>query len=114
MLYQLLKTVAMLAGVLGLIFGLAYVLKRFNLTGPRAENGTDGWRLLGTRALGPKRHLYVMEIGTRVLVIGATDRMMTTLTEITDAAEKEKLLEGLAKRKPVTAGFQDFLRRAES
>jgi flagellar biosynthetic protein FliO len=114
MAFQLLKTLAVLSGVLGLIFGLAYVLKKFNLAGPRADSGVDGWRLLGTRSLGPKRHVYVMEVGSRILLIGVTDRMMTTLADITDAAEREKLTEALSKRKPMAAGFQDFLRKAES
>jgi flagellar protein FliO/FliZ len=114
MAFQLLKTIAVLAGVLGLIFGLAYLLKRFNLAGPRVDSGTDGWRLLGTRALGPRRQIYVLEVGSRILVIGATDRMMSPLAEITDPAEQAILKEGLSKRKPMVAGFQEFLRKAES
>ncbi|HEY3295756.1 MAG TPA: flagellar biosynthetic protein FliO [bacterium] len=114
MLLQLLKTIAALAGILGLIFGLAYLVKRFNLAGPRADGGTEGWRLLGIRALGPKRQVYVLEVGSHVLLIGTTDRTMSTLMEISDPAEKEKLIGALTKPKRTITSFQDLLRRAES
>jgi len=111
---QLLKTLAALTGILGLIFGLAYLLKRFNLAGPRADTGTEGWRVLGIRSLGPKRHVYVLEVGTHVLLVGTTDRMMSTLMEISDPAERDKLLAALTKPKRTIVSFQDILRRAES
>jgi len=111
---QLIKTVAALAGILGLIFGLAYLVKRFNLAGPRADGGTEGWRVLGIRALGPKRQIYILEVGTHVLVVGTTDRTMATLMEISDPAERDKLLGALNKPKRTLPSFQDLLRRAES
>src|SRR5512147_218502 len=95
---QLLKTVAALAGILGLIFGLAYLVKRFNLAGPRADGGTEGWRVLGIRALGPKRQIYLLEVGTHILVVGVTDRTMATLTEISDPAERAKLMDAMASK----------------
>jgi flagellar biosynthetic protein FliO len=114
MLLQLLKTMAALTGVLGVIFGLAYLVKRFNLAGPRADSGTEGWRVLGIRALGPKRQIYLLEVGTHVLLIGSTDKTMTTLMEVSDPAEREKLMDAINKPKRAVRSFQDILRRAES
>ena len=111
---QLLKTMAALTGILGLIFGLAYVLKRYNLTGTRRNSGSDGWRILGVRALAPKKHVYILEVGTRVLVIGCTDHSMTTLMEITDSDERTKLLDALGKPQRTMSSFHDILRKAES
>jgi flagellar biosynthetic protein FliO len=114
MLLQLLKTIAALSGVLAVIFGLAYLVKRFNLAGPRADGGTDGWRILGIRALGPKRQIYLLEVGTHILLVGSTDKTMTTLMEVSEPAEREKLMDALNKPKRAVHNFQDFLRRAES
>lgn len=111
---QLLKTIAALTGILGLIFGLAYLIKRFNLAGPRADGGTEGWRVLGIRALGPKNHIYLVEVGSHILLVGTTDHNIARLMEITDPLEREKLIGALSKRKRAAQSFQDILRRAES
>jgi len=111
---QLLKTMAALSGVLAVIFALAYVVKRFHLAGAHADGGTEGWRILGIRALGPKRHIYLLEVGTHILLIGSTDKTMATLMEVADSAEREKLLEAINKPKRPALSFQDLLRRAES
>ncbi len=114
MLLQLLKTIAALAGILGVIFALAYLVRRFNLAGTRAESGSEGWRVLGIRALGPKKHVYLLEVGTHILLIGSSDHTLSTLAEISDPAEREKLVAALNKPKRSVQSFQDILRRAES
>jgi flagellar biosynthetic protein FliO len=111
---QLLKTIAALSGILGLIFGLAYFIKRFNLAGPRADSGTDGWRVLGIRALGPKKHVYVLEVGSHILLVGTSDHHIAKLMEIADPAEREKLLSALTAPKRTMPSFHDILRRAEA
>jgi flagellar biosynthetic protein FliO len=113
-LLQTVKMLAALSGVLGLIFGLAWLFRRFNLGGARTDGGGEGWRVLGIRMLGPKRHIYILEVGSRLLLVGATDRTLATLAEITDPAECQTLRDALARKKKTLPGFADFLKRAES
>jgi flagellar biogenesis protein FliO len=111
---EFLKSLAALTGILALIFGLAYVLKRFKLVGPAADAATAGWRMMGIKTLGAKRQIYVMEVGTKLLLVGVTDKSMSALMEIADPAEKELVLEAISKKKRPGTTFQDILRRAQS
>jgi len=110
---EILKTIAALAGILGLILGLAYLLRRLNLNGRFGESGVEGWRVLGIKSLGPKRQIYILEVGSSVLLVGATDRNLTPLMEIRDPAERQIVTDAVS-RKPRGTNFRDFLKRAES
>jgi flagellar protein FliO/FliZ len=111
---ELLKTVAALAAVLAVIFALAWLFRRLHLTPAQGDTGAEGWRLLGIRPLGPKRQIYVLEVGSHVLLIGATEKSLNTIMEISDPAECEKVTQALSRKKKAMTSFQDFLRRAES
>lgn len=111
---QLLKTVAALTAVLGVIFLLAWLFRRFNLAPAQGDGAAEGWRLLGIRMLGPKRQIYVLEVGSRLLLVGATEKSLTPLMEIADPAEREKVTQALSKKKKTVASFQDLLRKAEN
>jgi flagellar biosynthetic protein FliO len=111
---EFLKTMAVLALVLGLIFGLAYLARKFKLGGTLSDNSTPGWRVLGTKMLGPKRQIVIMEVGTKLLLIGMTDKAMTPLMELDNQADKDLVVAATSKRKLGGPKFQDFLRRAES
>lgn len=111
---ELLKMVASLAAVLGVIFALAWVFRRFNLAPAQGDNAAEGWRLLGIRMLGPKRQIYVLEVGSKLLLVGATEKSLTPLMEIADPAEREKVTQALAHKKKVVASFQDLLRKAQT
>lgn len=113
MFMQLLQTIAVLSAVLALIFLLAYVLRRLKLTGQMGEMGNEGWRILSVKHLGPRRQIFVMEVGKRILLIGVTDRTMNSLMEISDPTECETLREAVGRKKRTAAGFRDFLHRAE-
>ena len=110
---QILKTIAALAGILGLIFGLAYFLRRFNI-GQSGDTSASGWRVVGVKMLGPKRQIYILEVGKRLLLVGTTDRSMTPLMEITDADECEAVIEAVSHKSRSLPSFRDFLKRAES
>ena len=111
---QVLKTLAALTGILGLILGLAYFIRRFNLGGATGEGNGAGLRVLAVKMLGPKRQIYILEVGTRLLLIGATDRTMTALMEIQDPNEREAILEAVSKKSRTLPSFRDFLKRAQS
>ena len=105
---------AALAAVLSLIFILMWLAKRFNLARAIGDGGQHGWRVLSTKALGPRRQIYLLEVGTKLLVIGATEKIMATLTEIHDPAEREIILNAVERKKSSSSRFDDFLRKAQS
>jgi flagellar biogenesis protein FliO len=111
---ELVKMLAVLAAILALIFGIAWMFRRLNLGGSGADGNSEGWRIVAVRALGPRRHVYVLEIGSRLLIVGACDRTLVPLMQIDDPAEREKLLDALTKKKRSFPPFQDFLRKAQS
>lgn len=111
MLPQILKMAAVLAAVLAIIYGLAWLFRRFHPAAQGGDVSRDGWRVLGVKALGPKRWVYILEVGTKMLLVGATDRSMSTLMELSDAQDIELVREAVA-RKGSLPNFRDFLKRA--
>jgi flagellar biosynthetic protein FliO len=111
---EFLKTMAVLTLVLGLIFGLAYLARKFKLGGAMSDSSTPGWRVLGIKMLGPKRQIVIMEVGTKLLLIGMTDKAMTPLMQVECQADKDLVIAATGKKKVGGPRFQDFLRRAES
>ncbi|MBU0509496.1 flagellar biosynthetic protein FliO [bacterium] len=111
---DVLKTIAALAGILGLILGLAYVLRRLNLGGRFSDSSSEGWRILGTKMLGPKRQIYVLEVGSSLLLVGTTEKTMTPLMEIRDPADRQAVIEAVTRKPHGAPSFRDLLKRAES
>jgi flagellar biogenesis protein FliO len=114
MILQLLKTFAVLAAVLALILALAYVLRRLKVTGTLGDVHGEGWRILAVKHLGPRRQIFVLEVGTKLLLVGVTDRAMTPLMEISDAADRDAVRDALGHSKRTVPSFHDLLRKAQS
>jgi flagellar biosynthetic protein FliO len=114
MAFELLKTLAVLTLVLGLIFLLAYGAKRFGLQREQPGAGTGGWRILAVKSLGPRRQVFMVEVGARIVLVGVTDKMMTPLTEITDDAERQLVIAGVTKPAQSSNMFAQFLKKAEA
>jgi flagellar protein FliO/FliZ len=77
-----LKMILSLGAVLGLMFGLVYVLKRFVLPGGTAAYQPVTIEVLGRKALQPKKSVVVLKVADRVLVVGLSEQGMQTLTEL--------------------------------
>jgi flagellar protein FliO/FliZ len=76
------KMILSLGAVLGLMFGLVYVLKRFVLPGGVAAQQPVVIEVLGRKALQPKKSVVVLKVAERVLVVGLSEQGMQTLTEL--------------------------------
>lgn len=63
-----------------LVVGLAIVVRRL-LRGSTVLGTNDAIRVLARRALAPKQDLFLIGVGPRVLLIGATRDRFTTLSE---------------------------------
>lgn len=109
----LIRVIIALVVVLGLIAGIAFLLRRMS---PRYQNTTDGVvRVLAHVPLGPSQFLSVVEIAGTVVVLGVTDHNVTALSEIDDAAAANQLRQNASSRfgAPLSGSFKQWLRRAQ-
>ena len=67
------KMMLSLAAVLGVMFGLVFVLKRFVLPGRPSGTARVDIDILGQRSLGPKRSIVVVKVLQQVLVVGLSE-----------------------------------------
>ncbi len=87
----LLKMISALAVVLGVMVGLAFLVRRFfPQTG---MGGADGApiQILAVRHLGHKSSIMIVDILGQAVVIGVSNQQMSYITTIDDAASLEKL-----------------------
>jgi flagellar protein FliO/FliZ len=82
-----LKTVAMLAVVLGLLILLLYFMKRFLFVN-RGVKGDLLIKILSSLHLSPKERIEVIEISGEKIVLGITPGSITFLTKLGDAPEE--------------------------
>lgn len=109
---DVLKTFAALAFVIGLIFILAWAYRRYLPTGTVAGREQDGWRMLGTRSLGPGKQIIVLEVGSKLILVGLTKENMTTLMEIESETDRKTVTEALTSKG--STSFADILKRTKS
>ncbi|MFH1564182.1 MAG: flagellar biosynthetic protein FliO [Nitrospirota bacterium] len=68
-----------------IITGLIYFVLRFFLSGQRWLTKQQGLvQVIGTHPLTPNKHIQIIEIGNKLLVLGVSDHSINLLTEITD------------------------------
>ena len=76
--------------VLAILAGAFLLLRRF-LGKSRLFAGGAAMRILARRPLAPRQEIVLVEIGSRVIVVGATRESLTRLGEITAAEELARL-----------------------
>jgi flagellar protein FliO/FliZ len=74
----LVRTVVGLAVVIGVIFGLHWILKQVKSGRDSASTG-NGLQTLSTLALGPGRALHLVRAGSEVVLVGSADNAVTPL-----------------------------------
>ena len=84
--WVLLKTLASLAAVLGLMFGLVIVMKKYMYGFQSTRSALISVDVLGQRLIQPKRSIVVVKVLTKIMIVGMTEEGMTLLGEIDDAA----------------------------
>ncbi|HEX9744011.1 MAG TPA: flagellar biosynthetic protein FliO [bacterium] len=85
------KTFASLAVVIGIIYGLSVLMKRF-VVARGLSSTSENLKILYSLSVTPTRTLYVVRFGERILLIGSGEGGMRTLSEITDPVEVSGLL----------------------
>jgi len=79
--WDLLRMILVLAAVIGVVYGIFYLLKRSG-KGQLVQN--DAIRLLGSQSLPNNRNLYLVEVGSQVFLVGAGGDAVNLISEITD------------------------------
>lgn len=83
-------SLASLAAVLGMIVLGARLWKKHGPPG-RTILPAEALEVLGRRVLDPRQSIYLVRLGSRILVLGATPAGLSTLSEITDPVEVDLL-----------------------
>ena len=102
------KTLIVLAVIVAVILAAAKHLKKH---GPRLSGGipADAMELLGKRAIDRGQLIYLVRLGSRILIIGSSAAGLQTLGEINDPVEID-YLSGLCRQPTQSSGItQGFL-----
>jgi flagellar biogenesis protein FliO len=93
-----------LAGVLALIVILFMAARRFLPRSAFAQHAGGGGggaiQMLARTAISPKQRILLLQVGRRILIVADGGPSLTTLAEITDAAEAAALIAQLQSEKP--------------
>jgi flagellar biogenesis protein FliO len=98
--------VGSLAIVLGLFLVLAWCSRKFAPAGS-AQLPKEALELLGRASLSPRQQVQLVRLGNKLLLVALTPAGAETLTEITDAAEVERLT-GLCRRGQPASASNSF------
>lgn len=82
--------VSSLAIVLGLLFGVTWVMRRAAPAGMQPLP-SDVIQVLGRAMLSPRQQMQLVRLGDKLVLIANTPTGVQTLTEVTDRAEVERL-----------------------
>ena len=99
-----------LAIVLGLFFLVAWISRRGMSPGQGILPG-DAVQVLGHAPLSGRQHMHLLRIGTKLLLVSATQTGAQTLTEITDPDEVQHMMALCERRRPesATATFREVM-----
>lgn len=87
--WDLLRMILVLAAVIGVVYGIFYLLKRGS-KGRFVQN--DAIRVLGSQSLPGNRSMYLVEVGSQVFLIGAGGDSVNLISEITDKETVDEMI----------------------
>jgi flagellar biosynthetic protein FliO len=90
--FDIVKMVVALACIVGLIFGVVFVLKRLMPGAVRSAADRVELQILGQLSLGSRQRVCVLRVQDRTLLVGITEGSINTLAELpsqSSAAQKE-------------------------
>ncbi|MFW6313003.1 MAG: FliO/MopB family protein [Spirochaetota bacterium] len=79
--WDLVRMVLVLGTVVGIIYGVFYLLKR---AGGGRFAQSDLIKVVGSQSLPGNRAIYLVQVGTQIFMVGAGGESITLLGEITD------------------------------
>lgn len=83
--WVLLKSLASLAAVLGLMFGLVVVMKKYMYGFQAGSSSLISVDVLGQKLIQPKRSVIVLKVLNKIMIVGMSEEGMLLLGEINDS-----------------------------
>jgi flagellar biosynthetic protein FliO len=105
--WDFVRMVIILAAIIGVIYLLFWVLRKG--AGKKIQEN-DLIRVLGSKSLGTNRSLHLVEVGTSVYLVGATDGGVGLIAEVTEKESLDSVRLQAAEQPPRgRRGFQQML-----
>ncbi len=79
----LIKSFFILIACVAGIGGMFFFLKKFSRKA-RASSGLIGMEILSRLSLMPKNHLFIVKAGKKTLLLGVSEKNITTLADLTE------------------------------
>jgi flagellar biogenesis protein FliO len=108
-----LRMIFALTAVLGLILIGAIIFRRLVLTGRRGASDRKVIKILAKNMIAPRQYVYMLKLGSRLLVVGVSPSHMATLDTIDDPDEIARLTGSLEQDQPhsISNGFSQWFQR---
>jgi flagellar protein FliO/FliZ len=87
------RTLGALAIVVGLIFLASWLLRRVG--GRQTRGDQDVMQILARKSISARQQLLLVRLGQRLVLVGSSSGALSMLSEITDQAEVESMLESV-------------------
>ena len=82
---SIVRTIVGLAIVLGVIYGLHWVLKQVKTNKDEADESGDSLETIATLNLGPNRSLHLVRVGGEIVLLGAAEHQITPIRRYSEA-----------------------------
>jgi len=104
------KTFFALVLIVGLMFGILFILRKYFRAKPLFVN--ENLRILTSLAISqkdpfgqPKKAIYIIKVFNKVVMVGVSDNSIATLGEITDSDVIQKLESAVSSTRKSSSGF---------
>lgn len=85
--FDIVKMVVALAAIIGLVFAVVWLMKRFLPGAARAAGERVDMYVVGQLSVGSRQRVAVVRVHDRVLVLGITEESINTLADLTPPRE---------------------------
>lgn len=93
--WSIFKVFLLLIFILGMMYGLLYVVKKYVFTFDKNKSKLIKIKVLSTQMILPKKFIQVVQVHDKILVLGVSDHSINLLQEfngfISDLKEEEDL-----------------------
>ncbi len=105
-----------LMGVLLLMFGVAYFVKRWKGNPSPIQNNKNRMFIVESLRLSPRQALHLVKAGDQVFLVGATDQTLTLVSEVDMSDEMAVEIQPTASEKMMDFGkiFSNKLKQTDS
>ncbi len=107
--WDVVRMVLVLGGVLGVIYLLFYLLKRM---GRQVKDAGDTIQIIATKNISSNSTLHLVKIGGQIFFVGAGDGSVRLLSEITDSETLDQLKLEQSALHASNRSFSDVIRGA--